>query len=208
MHHPILSQLDVSRETEERLNAYVELLKKWNDKINLVSRNTVADLWKRHIEDSAQLLLHTDPRIDHWLDLGSGGGLPGLVVAIIGTDLGRVGRVTMVESDGRKCAFLSEVVRALSLPVTVLNDRIESLKPQYADVVSARALADLTRLLELTRSHLSESSLLIFPKGANHRAEIERARLAWEFDLEVFPSQTDPGAAILKIRHPKKKSEG
>lgn len=208
MQSPIFSQLDVSRETLARLEAYVGLLERWNAKINLISRNTLGDIWHRHIADSAQLLLHAGPTCDHWLDLGSGAGLPGLVVSIIGADQGRIGRVTMVESDGRKCAFLAEVVRTLSLPATILNQRIEGLKPQAANIVSARALADLGKLLELSQPHLTGSSLLLFPKGAHHRDEIERARIGWVFDCKVHPSQTEPDAAILAIRNPKKKTEG
>ena len=199
MHRDHLSSFDVSRETFERLETLVGLLEKWNRKINLVSRSTTPDIWSRHIEDSAQLMRYAPEICDHWLDLGSGGGLPGLVIAIIGADQGRIKKVTMVESDGRKCAFLTEAARQLVLPVAVINQRIESLSTQNADVVSARALADLPTLLGFCFPHLGKGSKLLFPKGASHLSEIDRARENWRFQLDIHPSMTDPSAAVLEI---------
>lgn len=199
MHHQNLSSFDVSRETFERLEALVALLEKWNRKINLISKSTTLDIWNRHIEDSAQIMKYAPESCDHWLDLGSGGGLPGLVIAIIGAEHDRIKKVTMVESDGRKCAFLTEASRQLALPVEVINQRIEAISPQDADVVSARALADLSILLGFCYPHVGERSKLLFPKGANHLAEIQRARESWRFQLEVHPSMTDPSAAVLEI---------
>ena len=134
---------DVSRETQERLEIYGDLLTKWNPRINLVSKKSLDEMWTRHFADSAQIFALAPHSVDHWVDMGSGGGFPGLVVAILGQDGGSPRRMTLIESDARKAAFLRVVIRETGLTATVLNERIEKAAPQSANVLSARALTDL-----------------------------------------------------------------
>jgi 16S rRNA (guanine527-N7)-methyltransferase len=153
-------RFDVSRETLTRLETYAALLTKWTRRINLVSAASLPDLWHRHIADSAQLLAFRPPaRL--WLDLGSGAGFPGLVVAILTPDL----HVRLVESDQRKCAFLRRVAEDTGTTVDIVPCRIETLPPQSADVISARALAPLTQLLAHAEKHLAPDGIGLFPKG-------------------------------------------
>ncbi|MDE0591000.1 16S rRNA (guanine(527)-N(7))-methyltransferase RsmG [Halocynthiibacter sp. C4] len=189
---------DVSRETVERLEVYAELVKKWNPRINLVSKSTLSDLWSRHIVDSIQVF-QLAPRITHWLDLGSGGGFPGAVAAILGAEKTPEAKFTLVESDQRKCAFLRTVSRETGAKFTVLTERIETLEPQRADVISARALASLNQLFEFSKRHGVEGTVSIFPKGAKVQQEIKEAQQNWKFELEEFPSATDTDARILRI---------
>lgn len=204
----ILDELNVSRETVERLQDYVALLKKWNKRINLVARRSANEVWQRHIEDSAQILKCAPLPVERWLDLGSGGGLPGLVVAIIGASSGQIQQVTLVESDTRKAVFLGEVSRILGLNTVILNERIESIPAQNANVISARALADLPALFDLSIRHATAGATYIFPKGATHRDEIRRAMESWTFDVIVHPSVTEPDAAILVVRNLARKEKG
>lgn len=204
----ILDELNVSRETVGRLHDYVALLEKWNKRINLVGRRSANEVWQRHIEDSAQILKYVPLPVERWLDLGSGGGLPGLVVAIIGAAAGQVQQVTLVESDARKAVFLAEVSRILGLNTVILNERIESIPAQNANVISARALADLPTLFELSIRHARAGATYIFPKGATHRDEIRRATASWTFDVIVHPSLTEPDAAILVVRNLARKEKG
>lgn len=185
---------NVSRETLEMLEIYADLLKSWNRKINLVSPNTLDDLWDRHFLDSAQLMAH-GKGADHWVDLGSGGGFPGAVVAIIA---GSATRTTLIESDQRKAAFLRTVARE-TVGFTVLARRIEEAPPQAADVVSARALAPLPRLLDYVDRHLAPGGRAILPKGRKAPEEIREALEHRRFDCETYPSQTDPDAVILTL---------
>jgi 16S rRNA (guanine527-N7)-methyltransferase len=191
--------LDVSRETSERLERYADLVKRWNPKINLVSRASLDQLWTRHIIDSAQLfaLRPTDAR--HWADLGSGGGFPGLVIAALAAEAAPDLRVTLVESDSRKAAFLATAARELGLTVTVKPERIEALAPLGADVLSARALAPLDTLLGYASRHLAPAGRALFPKGARAEEEIAAARKHWAFDLHRHPSKTAADGAILEI---------
>lgn len=203
----LLEGLSVSRETTERLSIYVDLLEKWNRRINLIAKSTQPDIWQRHIADSAQLLVHAPPAVTHWLDFGSGGGLPGLVVAIIGNDSGRVKTITLVESDARKCVFLTEATRTLGLNVRVLNQRVEAVPLQAADVISARALADLSSLCDYAYPHCHQDTVLFFPKGAAHAQELTAASKAWDFEANVHQSRTDSRAAIVELWRLKRKTE-
>ncbi len=190
----------VSRETSERLATYAALLRQWNPKINLVSRATLEDLETRHIADSQQLFDLAPHPVQHWVDIGSGGGFPGLVIAICAMDSGSPQRVTLVESDQRKAAFLRTVIRETGAPAIVLAQRIEAIPAQQADVLSARALTDLSGLLEYAARHLMPEGICLFPKGATWQKEIDAARAQWRFDLQSVSSLTDPDAVILKIK--------
>ncbi len=193
--------VDVSRETFDALKSFDAQVRRWNIAINLVSRNSLDDLWDRHIVDSAQIFRARPPQSASWVDLGSGGGFPGLVVAILAKEAQSALRVTLVESDLRKATFLRQAAQALSLQVVVHSTRIESLPPQQADVLSARALASLSELLSYAETHLQPDGTAIFPKGARYAEELAQAREAWDFDLEAIPSASDKDAAILVIRN-------
>ena len=195
-----LARLAVSRETLDRLEALEALLKKWNPTINLVAKSTLGSAWERHIIDSAQLYALAPPKVDHWADLGSGGGFPGLVIAILAHELDPARRVTLVESDRRKATFLREAARQLGIAVGVCDERIEATAPLHADVLSARALSALSALCAFSARHLSSDGLALFPKGANHRAEVEEAGRDWHFDVTVHPSDTDPAAVVLAMK--------
>ncbi len=189
---------DVSQETLEKLRLYHALLLKWQQKINLISPNTVPDAWDRHFVDSAQIapLIGTD--VKTIADLGSGAGFAGLVVAILRPDI----YVTMIESDAKKCAFLQTVSRETGVPVTVVNERIERASAHVSapDLVMARALAALPALLEYAKPWLECRPGLrtIFPKGAQFQGEIDEAhRCGWSFSCDIVPSRTDAQARIL-----------
>lgn len=190
---------DVSRETLARLDAYAALLGKWNPAINLVSKSTLPELWSRHFADSAQLFDLADPSAATWADLGSGGGFPGLVVALLAAEKRPRLHVTCVESDRRKATFLATVARETGVEVAVHSDRIETLTPLEADVVSARALAPLDVLLGFAERHMAPDGQALFLKGTGHVAEVETALAHWAFRLDTIPSRTDPASAILKI---------
>lgn len=190
--------LNVSRETFDKLAAFAELVRKWNPKINLVSKNSLDDLWQRHILDSVQVFELAEGE-GHWVDLGSGGGFPGIVVAILNQEEQNF-QVTMVESDQRKCAFLRTAIRELGLTALVKTERIEQLDGLGADILSARALADLTQLLDFTELHLNSDGTALFPKGQNWRSEDSDAKQVWAYALEAVESKTNPTASILKIK--------
>ncbi len=190
---------NVSRETFERLRIYESLLVRWNRAVSLVAESTVPHLWDRHFLDSAQLL-DCAPSALRWLDIGSGGGFPGMVLAILAAEDRPGARFTLMEASSRKCEFLRRAVRETGLRVKVTEARCENARPQNADAVTARAVAPLPKLLELAAPHLSADGILIFPKGRSRAAEIRAARGEWTFDLQETSSITDPGAAVLVIR--------
>lgn len=191
--------VNVSRETLERLKSYEALLRKWNPRINLVARSTLPDLWQRHFVDSMQIFDLAPPKVDHWVDLGSGAGFPGLVIAIMALDTGSPSRVTLVESDARKCAFLQTVIRETGAEARVINDRIENIPPLEADVLSARALSGLGALLGYAERHMRPDGLAIFPKGENWQKEVDAAQTAWTFASQLAKSKTEDGPVILTI---------
>ena len=196
--------LNVSRETEEKMRGLCDLVKKWNPAVNLVAKSTIADLWQRHLLDSAQLYTYCPQDVRSWLDLGSGAGFPGLVIAILAEKQRPEMTVTLVESDRRKAVFLTEAARTLNLRAKVICERVESVQPQAANVVSARALASLTALCEHAARHLGPDGLCLFPKGAAAAVEIAEARRVWHFKVETHGSRTDTNASILalkEIRH-------
>jgi 16S rRNA (guanine527-N7)-methyltransferase len=188
-----LRALDVSRETIERLDKLASLLERWNPRINLVSRASIGSLWNRHILDSAQLL-DLAPKTGRWVDLGSGGGFPGLVIALMSDR-----RMILVDADQRKCSFLRTVLRETRAEADVVCGRIEDIEPLHADVLSARALAPLTTLLEYAERHLMPHGVALFPKGRTCEREIEDALAKRRFDCEKVPSTTDPEAVVLRI---------
>jgi 16S rRNA (guanine527-N7)-methyltransferase len=194
-----LEALAVSRETAERLRSYVAELARWQSVKNLVGPGTLNQVWTRHIADSAQLI-RLAPEARRWLDLGSGAGFPGLVIAIL---LGEAGEVHLVESNSRKCAFLRAAIRTTGANAIVHENRIEDVVGAFAgkaDVVTARALAPLVRLLPMVKDLLRTGALGIFPKGQDLEAELTEATKSWRIDAEVVPSVTDRKAGILIVR--------
>ncbi|WP_147126556.1 16S rRNA (guanine(527)-N(7))-methyltransferase RsmG [Shimia ponticola] len=189
---------DVSRETKADLEAYVALLLKWNNTINLVAKSTEDEIWTRHIEDSLQIWPIL-PDAELLVDMGSGGGLPGIVLAICAKHDPRIKAVTLIEADIRKSTFLQTVIRDLGLPAKVLSRRISECPPLNAQLVTARALSDLASLLGFCDRHLAPGGTAVFPKGARADEEIETAENDWRFAVEKVPSATDPNAVILKI---------
>jgi 16S rRNA (guanine527-N7)-methyltransferase len=184
----------VSRETLARLVAYADLLAFWNKKINLVGRSTEADVWQRHMLDSAQLFPLIPSGTQTLLDMGSGAGFPGLVLAIMG-----VPEVHLVESDQRKCAFLREAARISKASVVIHAKRIEDLDDFRVDVVTARALAPIADLLAWSERFLTEKTTCIFPKGQNVEVELTDAHKRWRITVDQRPSRTDSRGTILCI---------
>jgi 16S rRNA (guanine527-N7)-methyltransferase len=198
--------LNVSRETQRRLEIVVEQLRKWQLRINLVSGNTLEDVWRRHIADSLQLNA-LQPQAKSWIDLGSGGGFPGLVIAAARAD-DPLFTMTLIESNGKKCAFLRETARLASLPVVVRHARIEAVVPmlkERVDVVSARALASLDVLLEMSETLIQTGAVCLFPKGQDVDDEIHRASATWHLLYDLIQSQTEAGAAIVVVRSASRK---
>lgn len=188
----------VSRETLEALAAHVTLLEKWQPKINLVSKASLREVWIRHVVDSAQLWPLVPEGAKTLVDFGSGGGFPGLTLAILGKD--RPGfLVHLVESDKRKSAFLREAARATGAPVTVHDARAEALTPWPSDVITARALAPLKDLLGLAAPFMTSGTVALFPKGKTGDEELTEARGWGRFNAETFPSTTDGDARIFRL---------
>ena len=181
------------------LTEFWNTLMSWNERISLVSSNSVADGWARHVEDSAQLARHFPARAVRHCDLGSGGGLPAIPIAIRRREAGFADSTVLIEADARKAAFLRTACRNLEADVTVVAERIERTPPQGADVVTARALAPLERLLGHVARHLAPAGFALLPKGRSVEAEIEAARRLWSFDAARLPSATAEDATILKV---------
>lgn len=190
----VCERLNVSRETQERLEAYVALLLKWQNAINLIGPGTIKDVWSRHIHDCGQLMPYIPLSTNTVVDLGSGAGLPGMVLAIMGQ-----ANITLIESDSRKCAFLREAARETNSDVNIIDSRIEEVKNMGADVVTARALAPLERLLDLSKSVTKPNTIYLFLKGKGLKNELTYLKNNWSMDVEVHPSATSPDGAILKM---------
>lgn len=189
------AEAGVSRETLDRLGAYADLLVKWQKSINLVGASTLADLWRRHFLDSAQLYPHLPHDSQPLFDLGSGAGFPGLVLAIMG-----VPDVCLVESDGRKAAFLREVIRATGVSASVHVGRIEAFHPkEKARVITSRALASLDKLLDFAEPLLASEGVCLFLKGQKAREELTDSEKKWKISADLRESVTDPEGVILRI---------
>lgn len=193
------SSLQLTTQEIADLRRFAEIVLRWNPRINLVSKSSAADIWDRHILDSAQIFDLAPESAESWIDLGSGGGFPGMVVAVIAARRRPALAMTLVESDQRKAVFLRQAIRELGLQAVVRSQRIEQIADQRADVVSARALAALPELLALASPLLADGGTCLFAKGASRQQELDAARQSWSFSVAEVPSITDPGAAILRI---------
>lgn len=194
-------ELNVSRETQRRLDDFAELFLKWAAKINLVAPSTKDILWSRHIQDSLQLRnIVSSP--SRWIDLGSGGGFPGVVTAILLAEAGS-GWVDLVESNNKKCAFLRMALLQTNARGAVHPLRIEDAHKTLPapDVISARALADLDRLMEFSYpwSVQNDTMKMLFHKGRDYQTEIDKARGRWAFDLVIHESVVEADSVILEI---------
>ncbi|HEY4344837.1 MAG TPA: 16S rRNA (guanine(527)-N(7))-methyltransferase RsmG [Parvibaculum sp.] len=197
-----LAATSVSRETMDRLRVYETLLLKWQKSINLVSAGTLADLWARHMWDSAQLAALAPRDAVRWMDVGSGAGFPGLVVATLLRD--RPGfQMELVESDQRKSVFLKEASRLMELSVRVHTGRIEDFSRGEGelppDIISARALASLSQILSWTSPFWGKATIGLFPKGRNATDELTESRKNWIFEAEAIASLSDPSGTVLKL---------
>lgn len=191
----------VSRETISKMESYLQLLLKWQKAVNIVSQSTLDDAWNRHFLDSIQVVDLCDRTEGCWVDLGCGGGFPGLVVAQALPEMD----VYLVESDSKKCSFMRTVSRETKTPTQIINQRIESFmasddRPR-ADVISARALASLDKLLDYCLPIILDNPdvVCLFQKGAQFHGEIDVARQGYEFDCDVIPSAIDPLSVVLKL---------
>ena len=196
----LLPGFAVSRETFLKLREYEKLLTKWNSKINLVSKSTLTNFWNRHILDSVQFFCSIGEKTGKWVDFGSGGGFPGLVLAILSDEFEVSNNLCLIEADVRKSVFLRTVCRELGLVVDVFNNRIEEISPMLVDVVSARALAPLKTLCFYAESHLNENGIAVFAKGENWESELLEAQKNWIFEYDVVTSKLHQGSVILVLR--------
>lgn len=191
---------DVSRETLEKFRIYHDLLLAWQKKINLIGRGTEKEIWRRHFLDSAQLLplvnKHTGfPKGRTWLDIGTGAGFPGLVLALMGEE------VSMVEPNSKKCAFLRAVLRETGTQARVYNSKVEDLSPFPVDLVTARALTSIGRLIAWGRAFLKEASEIWLLKGETAEQELTSALKNNNMAAELFQSLTDPRGKVVRIRN-------
>jgi 16S rRNA (guanine527-N7)-methyltransferase len=191
---PTMTTDDLGAVTRDRLRAFAGLVARWNPTIKLVSSPDLAHLWSRHVEDALQLIPHMPATATHALDLGSGGGFPGLVLAIA-TGV----RFDLIESDSRKAAFLQEAAMATAAPATIHMGRIEDVKLPLRLLVTARALAPLPKLLELAHPFLDRDGVCLFPKGERAASEIAESDKDWIMDLHQISSRTSSAGRILRV---------
>ena len=186
--------LGLDETTVGRLARHLDLLWRWQARINLVGASTLADPWRRHVIDSAQLAPLLPAGTPSLADLGSGAGFPGLVLAMMGA-----AEVTLVDADARKCAFLAEAARVTETRVRIVNARIESLAAGPFDIVTARALAPLDRLFALARPLLAADGAFLLLKGRGFASELTAAGNQWKMRVVTWPSRTDPDAVVARI---------
>jgi len=188
---------NVSRETFERLEILVALLTDWNRRLNLVSTSTIDSIWQRHVIDSAQLVTIHPTHFGRWVDIGTGGGFPGLVMAILGAELTPDMEYVLLEAHRRKAEFLSRVVRATDIHARIVSERAEAVGPMGANRVSARAVAPLVSLLPLVARHLDHNGIALLMKGEAADEEIHIARQTWSFTIRSHGSMTGTGAVLV-----------
>jgi 16S rRNA (guanine527-N7)-methyltransferase len=188
---------DVSRETYERLSQFHDLLLLWSKTHNLIGPKERDHIWERHILDCLQIWpLVRDAK--SLIDIGSGAGLPGLVIACLAAE-GDAPECILVEANTKRCAFLRHVSQRLGLPVTVVNDRIENVSRETVDVITARAVADLPKLMEMSARWLENGAKAVFLKGETHKEELTATRRCWNFKLDLTPSKSDSFGAVLSL---------
>ena len=192
----IAELLDVSRETINQFQEYLVLLERWQPRINLVSKSTLAHAWQRHILDSAQLVAFYPLNTKHILDVGSGAGFPGLVLAIMGGV-----QVDLVESDQRKAVFLSTVIRLLGLPAKVHNQRIETMPNMFPDVITARAVAPVPKLLKILKNNINKDTVCLFLKGSSVQDELTNLQTYSNMITTTHQSLSSPDGVVLEMKN-------
>lgn len=197
----ILEINNVSRETMEKLKAYEKLVLEWNNRFNLISKSSEQFIWERHIEDSFQLCNFITQKNEILYDFGSGAGFPAIVIAIIAQEYFPNLKVSLIESIGKKANFLNTVKDELKLNITVYNDRVENLKLPKADIISSRAMASLSKLLEYAKPFCKTSTILLFPKGEKWNEEVLEAKKKWNFEYKTEQSLTSETGCILQIKN-------
>ena len=195
-----IKSLNVSRETLKGFYEYKTLLSKWNEKINLVSKNTLVDIWERHFLDSGQIIEHVEASGKRWVDVGSGAGFPGLVVALLLRDRKIDCDLVLVEKNSKKGFFLNEVIRKLNLSVEVVNDNIDNLEPLNADILTARAFSELNNLIEIAFRHRKKEGICLFLKGENYRMELDKTLNYWFFDYDIVDSLSSSSGKIIRVK--------
>ena len=195
-----VKSLNVSRETLNGFYEYETLLSKWNEKINLVSKNTLVDIWERHFLDSGQIIKHVEASGKRWVDVGSGAGFPGLVVALLLRDRKIDCDLVLVEKNPKKGFFLNEVIRKLNLSVEVVNDNIDILEPLNADILTARAFSELNNLIEIAFRHRKKEGICLFLKGENYRIELDKTLNYWFFDYDIVDSLSSSSGKIIRVK--------
>lgn len=197
---------NVSRETLAKLEAYVALLNEWQKKFNLVSNSSLADVWTRHIADSAALFHYLNPEAQKVYDLGSGAGFPAMVLAVMAEDIYPHMKFTLIESIGKKTLYLNEVKTVLALKnVKIINGRAENLKLPPADIVTARAVTALTNLLGFAYKLTDRHTDLILPKGRSFQQEIDEAHKKWNFYVKVESNPVSEDGVILCLKNLRRK---
>jgi len=195
-----IKSLNVSRETLKGFYEYKTLLSKWNEKINLVSKNTLVDIWERHFLDSGQIIEHVEASGKRWVDVGSGAGFPGLVVALLLRDRKIDCDLVLVEKNSKKGFFLNEVIRKLNLSVEVVNENIDTLEPLNADILTARAFSELNNLIEIAFRHRKKEGICLFLKGENYRMELDKTLNYWFFDYDIIDSLSSSSGKIIRVK--------
>ena len=195
-----VKSLNVSRETLNCFYEYKTLLSKWNEKINLVSKNTLLEIWERHFLDSGQIIKHVEASGKRWVDVGSGAGFPGLVVALLLRDRKIDCNLVLVEKNPKKGFFLNEVIRKLNLNVEVVNDNIYTLEPLNADILTARAFSELNNLIKIAFHHKKKEGMCLFLKGENYMVELDKTLNYWFFDYDVVGSLSSYSGKIIRVK--------
>ena len=195
-----VKSLNVSRETLSGFYEYKTLLYKWNEKINLVSKHTLIDIWERHFLDSGQIIINVEASGKRWVDVGSGAGFPGLVVALLLRDRKVDCDLVLVEKHPKKVFFLKEVIRKLNLSVEVVNDNIYTLEPLNADILTARAFSELNNLMEIAFRHRKKEGICLFLKGENYKIELDKTLNNWFFDYDIVGSLSSSSGNIIKVK--------
>jgi 16S rRNA (guanine527-N7)-methyltransferase len=191
---------NVPRETIERLEEFVVLLLKWNKRINLISKFSEGGLWERHILDSAQLYAHLNPET-RVMDIGSGGGFPGIVLSIMGLQ-----HISLIEADERKALFLQQAAKISKQSVTVYNKRVESVRPHQVECITARGFASIAGILDITKTWQEEASIpYLLLKGKRYEEELSEAEEFWDFESHIVPSLTNPEGVVIHLKNVHKK---
>lgn len=197
----LINKYNVSRETISKLKTYEATLKEWQNRFNLVSKNSLSDAWSRHFLDSVQLIKYVPESTKRLYDFGSGAGFPGMVLAILASEKMPNLKITLIESIKKKTLYLNAVQELCGVNVDIINDRVENLKLPQADVITSRAMCDLTKLFSYAYKFSNKKTIMIFPKGKSFQTEIEDAKKHWAFDCKVETNEMCNEGVILVVNN-------